>query len=453
MKHFRSLALALTASAIIAASCVTSSEPLPPAPPTQAPPPAPAEPPPPSEEDIIQEGVREFAKGDIAAAQRAWSTIPGAEARGLYLSYSQDYATFADAVAGAEKALSAKGPEAALEAVKGIGSGPTPPDALAEGADPLEAVARLDRVAAEAAGSLAARASEAERAADADLEYARAGKGKDPITSADKALQGFSEAGRLYRGSSEWIPESDTAAERADAKAAAAEETRKRLIKESLLSFPERMGEVFARAPQPSAKLSDKELLAFNAETAAIISGGLSDFDRIVAQYPDILDPSTIAKLRDTAKGLSVRFTRIESTIRAVKDRGKPLIPLIIGIFNPQPGDPQRSRPAAFAGSLAAGSDWWWGIADIPKSVAQDLVITMSDSRPVRVYAAGVGAGSKPPASDLVNPLFKVGNSWPVLNAGARLVNGVFHIEVGPSKARTYSGEAVVYKSFMTRTR
>jgi hypothetical protein len=40
-----------------------------------------------------------------------------------------------------------------------------------------------------------------------------------------------------------------------------------------------------------------------------------------------------------------------------------------------------------------------------------------------------------------------------VLNAGERLDSGVFHIEVGPGGADTYSGEAVVYKSFMMRTR
>jgi hypothetical protein len=52
-----------------------------------------------------------------------------------------------------------------------------------------------------------------------------------------------------------------------------------------------------------------------------------------------------------------------------------------------------------------------------------------------------------------VNPLFKVGNSWPVLNAGERLENGIFHIEVGPGLSSSYSGEAVVYKSFVVRTR
>jgi hypothetical protein len=128
-------------------------------------------------------------------------------------------------------------------------------------------------------------------------------------------------------------------------------------------------------------------------------------------------------------------------------------MPVMIGIFNPEPDDPQRSRPATFAGDVATDSDWWWGIAEIPKGLAQDLVVTMSDSRPVRIYATGPGIGGGKQASDLVNPLFKVGNSWPVLNAGARLENGIFHIEVGPGSSPAYTGEAVVYKSFMMRTR
>ena len=195
------------------------------------------------------------------------------------------------------------------------------------------------------------------------------------------------------------------------------------------------------------------ELLAFNAETAKLISGGLSDFERIVSEYPDLLDTSTLDRYRDSARALAARFIRIETVIKTVKNRGRPVMPILIGIFNPEPDDPQRSRPASFAGRSTSGAEWWWGIADIPKGLAQDLVITMSDSRPIRIYAAGIGSGEKKPASDLVNPNFKVGNSWPVLNAGARLDSGVFHIEVGPGNQAIYKGQAVVYKSFMMRTR
>ena len=401
MKHPRSSLVALSATLILAASCATSSAP--------AAPPAPAERPALSEAEIVAAGALLFSEGRISDAARAWSAIADPSARSRYVSFVNAYSAFDAYVAGAERTLAESGPEAAVTAVAASWPLPDPPAGSLEGsdADPRGAAARLALVGSEAAHALAAKAAEAERA--------------------------------------------DDDARRADAKAGAAEENRRRLIKDSLLSFPDRMGEVFARSPSEPTRLSDRQLLDFNAETAAIISGGISDFDRIVAENPDILDPATIERLRDSANGLSVRFARIEATIMAVKDRGRPLMPLIIGTFNPQPGDPMRSRPAAFSGVLAAGSDWWWGIADIPKGLAQDLVVTMSDSRPVRVYAAGSGA--RRPASDLVNPIFKVGNSWPVLNAGARLDDGVFHIEVGPSRGESYSGEAVVYKSFMTRTR
>ncbi len=185
----------------------------------------------------------------------------------------------------------------------------------------------------------------------------------------------------------------------ADAKALVAKELRERLIKASLLSFPDRMGEVFARSPSAPERMSDKDLLAFNAKTASIISAGLSEFDKTAAEHPDLLNTATLERLRGSAKELSARFARMESAIKAIKDRGKPVMPLIIGIFNPQPGDPQRSRPASFSGRLSGGSDWWWGIADIPKGLAQDLVVTMSDSRPVRIYAAGLGRGRAEPSA------------------------------------------------------
>lgn len=438
--------MALAASLILAASCVTASKPTPP-----NPPPAP---PGKSEADIVADGATSFSEGRIDQAQGSWSAIPDSVRRDRYLAFAQNYLAFEESVAAAEKTLPSSGPEAAAAAVREAGPLPAPPEALPGLVpDPLGAAARLDRVGKDASIALVARATEAERAADADLAYARTGKDKDPAAIATKALEGFAEAGRLFYRAADWIPEAESDARRTAEKADAAVALRRRLLRESLLAFPDRMGEVFARSPSPSGHLGDKELLAFNAETSRIISSGLSDFDGIVAEYPDILDPDTLKRLRDSARGLAVRFSRIESTIKSVKDRGKPLIPIIIGIFNPQPGDPQRSRPASFAGRLSSGSDWWWGIADIPKGLAQDLVITLSDSRPVRVYAAGLGSSSKRPASDLVNPLFKVGNSWPVLNAGARLEDGVFHIEVGPARAEGYTGEAVVYKSFMTRTR
>ena len=448
MKNLRSAAVILSALLLLVMSCTTSSPSVP------APSSKPATPPALSEENVINNGARLFSEGRIGEAEKIWSTLADPVTRYLYLSFSHAYSNFDQSVAEAEAILESAGPEAAITATKGIGSPPQSPKfPVGVAADPRDTAARLARVGTAAAAVLANRATEMENAADADIVYASSGKDKDPTATVETALAGFAEASRLFRGAANWIPDADSRARRVDAKAVAAEETRRRFAKESLLSFPERMGEVFARTPTSPGRLNDKDLLAFNAETAAIISGALSDFEKIVDKYPEILDPATLDRLRNAARALSKRFARMESTMKVVQDRGRPLIPLIIGIFNPQPGDPQRSRPATFAGSLNSGSEWWWGIADIPSGVAQDLVITMNDARPVRVYAAGLRSGSRRPASDLINPLFKVGNSWPVLNAGARLENGVFHIEVGPSSSNRYSGEAVVYKSFMTRTR
>lgn len=450
------------AALVLAASCATASKPSSPAPQPSPPPaatapaPAAAQASPPTEADLIAAGARAFTEDRVAEAAKAWAAILDPARRSLYVGFAEAYEAFDAAVTVTELTRAAAGPEAAIAAAATVGPPPTPPLPLeGDAADPRGAAARLERLRSEAAADLVARASEAERAADADLAYARSGVDKDPASVAASALGGFEEAGRLYRGASAYLAGADADALRTEAKAQAATELRKKFLRDSLLSFPERMGEVFARSPATPGGMGDKELLAFNAETAAIIADRLSDFEKAIAEYPGILDPSTLDRLRDSARSLSARFARVESAIRKVKDRGRPVMPLIIGIFNPQPGDPLRSRPASFSGRLRSGSNWWWGIADIPAGVAQDLVITMSDARPVRVYAAGLGSGSgsKRVSSDLVNPLFKVGNSWPVLNAGARLDNGVFHIEVGPSKSEGYSGEAAVYKSFMTRTR
>jgi hypothetical protein len=407
----------------------------------------------PGEDEFVRTGALYFSEGRIAEAAKAWASIPDSAKREVYLTFVNAYVNLDAAVARAEKALSESKPENAIAAVKSAKEPPAAPPAVLS-ADPRSIRSRREKVGGEAGKALSARAAETEKAADKSLAAARAGgKAKDGVARAGEATEGFSSARRLYLDASGWIPAMVEGASRTEAKAKEAESLYISLLKESLLSFPNKMGELFARSYSSSAKLDDKALLAFAAETAAMISGGISDFEEKVAMHPELLDQATVDRFRASARGLSARFARIESAIKVVKNRGKPVMPIIIGIFNPEPDDPQRSRPASFAGSSAAGPEWWWGIADIPKGVAQDLVVTMSDPRPVRIYAAGLGADGKRPASDLVNPNFRVGNSWPVLNAGARLNDGVFHIEVGPGRGDDYNGVAVVYKSFMMRTR
>jgi hypothetical protein len=426
------IVLALAASLACALSCVSSSHA--------------------SEEESIRSGAALFSENRIAEAEKAWSGIPDPVKREAYLSFARAYEELDATVSEAEKDLAQARAEEAVSAVKLSPALPPVPAGVGS-PDPRSLRARMEKLGEGAGKILAVEAVEQEKAADKSLASARSAKVKEGATRAAEAAGGYSTAHRLYLAASDWVPATAEGAARTETKAQDAENLHKSLLKESLLSFPNRMGEVFARAPSPSARIDDKTLLAFAAETASMISGGISDFETTVAKYPELLDQATIDRLRASAKGLSARFARIESAIKAVKNRGKPVMPIIIGIFNPEPDDPQRSRPASFAGSSAAGPEWWWGIADIPKGVAQDLVVTMSDARPVRIYAAGLGPDGRKPTSDLVNPFFKVGNSWPVLNAGERLNDGVFHIEIGPGRNEQYSGVAVVYKSFMMRTR
>ena len=54
---------------------------------------------------------------------------------------------------------------------------------------------------------------------------------------------------------------------------------------------------------------------------------------------------------------------------------------------------------------------------------------------------------------DLVNRSYKVGNSWPVLNAGNTLPTNKYFFEVQKGKTPDYEGEVVVYSSFIVRMR
>ncbi len=54
---------------------------------------------------------------------------------------------------------------------------------------------------------------------------------------------------------------------------------------------------------------------------------------------------------------------------------------------------------------------------------------------------------------DLVNRGYKVGNSWPVLNAGSQLTSDKYFFEIQKGKTDSYQGEVVVYSSFVVRMR
>ena len=93
-------------------------------------------------------------------------------------------------------------------------------------------------------------------------------------------------------------------------------------------------------------------------------------------------------------------------------------------------------------------------MVSIPKNTLNDLVITMKDNRPIRVFGENTKSGSRiKNLDDLVNRSYKTGYSWPVLNAGNQLSSGKYYIVIPKGTKQKYEGEAVIYSSFITRMR
>ena len=134
-------------------------------------------------------------------------------------------------------------------------------------------------------------------------------------------------------------------------------------------------------------------------------------------------------------------------------------MPLMIGLFNPDSAskeDDKKSYPSKFSSNNGLKDEYYWGMVSIPKGEMNDLVITMSDTRNVRVFNENTKSGKlieKNNLKDLVSRGSRVGNSWPVLNAGAQLKGNNYYFEVQKGKLENYSGDVVVYSSFITRMR
>jgi len=82
--------------------------------------------------------------------------------------------------------------------------------------------------------------------------------------------------------------------------------------------------------------------------------------------------------------------------------------------------------------------------------------VTMADDRAVRVLSNNTKSGSligKDGGKEVVNRGYKMGNSWPVLNAGSQLPSTLYFIEVQEGKKASYEGEVVIYSSFIARQR
>ena len=235
-----------------------------------------------------------------------------------------------------------------------------------------------------------------------------------------------------------------------------------RKLRERQYSFKDRIGEEFARVPEGDklGSMSLEEILAFQESIKTSVEQDYAEMKDFNELYPAVIDKGMMADVEDQKRILETKIAQVTAEIKTAKDiasRGKTVMPIMIGLFNPVPDgkpDDQKSRPGVMRGTIKESPDYWWGMVSIPSNTLNDLVITMDDERTVRVYAENTKSGSLVRnMKDLVNRGNKVGNSWPVLNAGNQLPSGKYFMEVQKGKKQKYEGDAVIYSSFIMRMR
>ena len=208
--------------------------------------------------------------------------------------------------------------------------------------------------------------------------------------------------------------------------------------------------------------MSLEAILAHYQSVQTNIESTYQDLLGFAAKYPNDIGQDIIDDINAQKKDLEAKIAQVNAEIRTAQEiasRGKVVMPLMIGLFNPDPrstAESKRSRPAKFSAKNAKGNEYWWGMVSIPKGTMNDLVVTLKDNRTVRVFAENTKSGKlieKNNMKDLVNRSYKVGNSWPVLNAGNTLPTNKYFFEVQKGKTPDYEGEVVVYSSFIVRMR
>jgi hypothetical protein len=235
-------------------------------------------------------------------------------------------------------------------------------------------------------------------------------------------------------------------------------------IRERAYVYKDRIGEEFASTPDSgkSGKMSLEEILAFYQSVKANIDKTYQELLDFAARYPNDIGKDVIDDIGGQRKDLDDKIAQVNkeiSTAKEIASRGKVVMPVMIGLFNPAPGstaESKKSRPAKFSATDAKKDEYWWGMVSIPKGQMNDLVITLKDNRTVRVFSENTKSGKlikKNNLKDLVNRGYKVGNSWPVLNAGKQLTSDKYFFEIQKGKTDSYEGEVVVYSSFVVRMR
>jgi hypothetical protein len=239
---------------------------------------------------------------------------------------------------------------------------------------------------------------------------------------------------------------------------------RESAIRERAYDYKDRIGEEFARTPEQGkdGKMSLEEILAHYQSVKTNIDKIYQELLDFAARYPNDIGKDVLDDIGSQKQDLENKIAQVNAEIRTAKEiasRGKVVMPLMIGLFNAAPGstaESKKSRPAKFSATDAKKDEYWWGMVSIPKNQMNDLVITLKDNRTVRVFSENTKSGKlikKNDMKDLVNRGYKVGNSWPVLNAGSQLTSDKYFFEVQKGKTEDYAGEVVVYSSFIVRMR
>lgn len=234
-----------------------------------------------------------------------------------------------------------------------------------------------------------------------------------------------------------------------------------------IYDYKNMIGEEFAR--QPEGKGSGKngsytlaEVLAHYKTIEKNINSIYAELLDFASKHEQDVSQDVIDDVTAQKNDLNRKIAKVNREIaheKEVASRGKMVVPLMIGLFNAVPGtsgNNKKSRPAKFSATGVKGNDYWWGMVEIKSGQMNDLVITLKDNRTVRVFNKNTKSGKqieKENLQDLVSRSSRVGNSWPVLNAGKQLNGDLYFFEVQKGKTENYSGEVVVYSSFVTRMR
>lgn len=240
------------------------------------------------------------------------------------------------------------------------------------------------------------------------------------------------------------------------------------VFRDEAYAYMDRLGEEFARQPdEGSGTGKNGAFTVYDTRNhyqsiAKNMEDIFSQLEAFAAKYPKDVSPDMVAEAKSFKDDLNSKIAQINKEIaikEEIESRGKTVMPLMIGLFNADPkssASGKKSRPAKFSATKQSKNEYWWGMVSIPKGTMNDLVITLKDNRTLRVFNQNTHSGKdieKKNLQDLVSKQNKVGNSWPVLNAGAQLTSDKYFFEIQKGKTDNYSGEVVVYNSFVVRSR